>query len=99
MSYTKPESSGRRVSWQLQALEANRQGDAEKMKEAFDPSRKGSNINCVTVSGAYGGYRFPTWGKYYGGNPNGQSMLHLVVRPDNEVSFRKVAAALVHRHL
>mmetsp|Transcript_19885 Transcript_19885/g.39810 ORF Transcript_19885/g.39810 Transcript_19885/m.39810 type:complete len:637 (+) Transcript_19885:242-2152(+) len=84
MSYTKPESSGRRVSWQLQAIEANRQGDAEKMKEAFDPSRKGSNINCVIVNGAYGGYRFPTWGKYYGGTPNGQSMLHLVVRRDNE---------------
>ncbi|GMI11830.1 hypothetical protein TrLO_g14757 [Triparma laevis f. longispina] len=84
MSYTKPESSGRRVAWQLQAIEANRQGDSEKMKEAFDFSRKGSNINQKIVSGAYGGYKFPTWGNLYGGNVSGQTMLHLAVRPDNE---------------
>ncbi|GMH94014.1 hypothetical protein TrST_g4047 [Triparma strigata] len=84
MSYVKPGSSGRRVAWQLQAIEANRQGDSDKMKEAFDFSRKGSNINQRIVGGAYGGYKFPTWGNLYGGNVLGQTMLHLAVRPDNE---------------
>ena len=52
--------------------------------QAFDFSRKGSNINQQIVGGAYGGYKFPTWGNLYGGNVLGQTMLHLAVRPDNE---------------
>ena len=84
MSYTKPDSSGRRVSWALAALDANRQGSTEKLKEAFSSQRKGSDVNAGTVNGAYGGYRFPTWTPSYAGNKQGETLLHLAVREDNE---------------
>jgi hypothetical protein len=85
MSYTRPGSTDRRVSWALQALDANRQGDVDKLRDAFSKARAGSNVNTVTLNGAYGGYRFPTWGKKsgYGGDLSGETMLHLCVREDN----------------
>ena len=86
MSYTKPSPESRRISWALQALDSNRQGDLAKLRDAFSKSRPGSNINTVTLNGAYGGYRFPTWGKKsgYAGDVGGESLLHLCVREDNK---------------
>ena len=86
MSYTKPAPTDRRVSWALQALDGNRQGDVAKLRDAFSKKRPGSNVNTVTVNGAYGGFRFPTWGKKsgYGGDVAGETLLHLAVRDDNK---------------
>lgn len=75
-------------SWQYQALEAIREGNPSKLKQAFSVEkgvrREGTNINVVTQGGGWGGYRFPSWGRHtYGGHPDGESLLHLAMRRDN----------------
>ena len=45
-----------------------------------------ANVNLKTAEGAYGGFRYATWGthsSYLGGNPSGESLLMLAARPDN----------------
>jgi len=73
-----------RQSWQMEVLEANRLGDVERLRVAF--KRPGANVNLRTAEGAYGGFRYATWGthsSYLGGNPSGESLLMLAARPDN----------------
>ena len=73
-----------RQSWQMEVLEANRLGDVERLRVAF--RRPGANVNLRTAEGAYGGFRYATWGthsSYLGGNPSGESLLMLAARPDN----------------
>ena len=71
------------ASWQYQALEAIRVGDPEKLKQAFYDDEK-TNINLVSSGGGWGGFRFPTWGRRtYGGDPDGETLLHLSMRSDN----------------
>ena len=71
-----------RSSWQMEALEAMRLGDVFRLRTVYE--RKGANVNLATKEKAYGGFRYITWGpKSYGGEPDGETMLHLAVRPDN----------------
>ena len=54
----------------MEVLEANRLGDVERLRVAF--RRPGANVNLRTAEGAYGGFRYATWGthsSYLGGNP------------------------------
>ena len=55
----------------------------EKLKSSFT-NRPGSNINTKTINGAYGGFKYPTWGKNYGGGMTSETLLHLAVREDNQ---------------
>lgn len=84
------------ASWPMQVLEANRQGDVDALVEAFQ--RDGGDINTVTVKGGYGGFRYITWGTDYGGHPDGETILHLVLRPDNSHYPRRyeMAKAIVN---
>lgn len=85
-----------RSSWQMECLEANRRGDIKRLRAVY--ARKEAKINLVTAERAYGGFRYVTWGKKsYGGDPDGQTMLHLAVRPDNGVypNRRDVAILLI----
>ena len=71
-----------RSSWQMEALESMRLGDVFRLWTVY--GRKGANVNLVTKDRAYGGFRYITWGpRTYGGEPDGETMLHLAVRPDN----------------
>jgi len=73
-----------RQSWQMEVLEANRIGDVERLRVAF--KRPGATVDLKTLEGAYGGFRYATWGtqsSYLGGNPSGESLLMLAARPDN----------------
>lgn len=49
-------------SWQLQVLEANRAGDPAKLKRGFKYGFQ-TEINLQTVNGAYGGFRYTSWGE------------------------------------
>ena len=71
-------------SWQYQAIEAIRLGDPVKLEQAFYDDEK-TNINLVSQGGGWGGYRFPSWTRHmYGGHPDGESLLHLAMRVDNQ---------------
>ena len=67
--------------WALCALVALRKGDVGDLEKALQ--RDEAKKNTVTANGGYGGFRFVSWGSSYGGKPDGESLLHLAVRPEN----------------
>ena len=71
-----------RVSWALEAIDANRAGDVERLLAAY--RREGADVATQTAGGGYGGFRYLAWGAtMYGGEPAGNSMLHIAVAPHN----------------
>ena len=50
-----------RYSWALEAIDANREGDAPRLIAAL--RREDANVNTQTAGGGYGGFRYVTWGK------------------------------------
>lgn len=71
-----------RVSWQLEAIDANRAGDPARLIAAF--RREGADVNTQSANGGWGGFRYTAWGKSYGGTPDGNSMLHIAVAEHNK---------------
>ena len=86
-----------RAHWALEALEALRGGEVERLELALE--RPGADVNTVTTKGGYGGFRMLSWGDNYGGKPDGESLLHLAVRPENASNPNRfdIVAALVQK--
>lgn len=94
-----------RLSWAAETLEAHRKGDVDRIAAALDrvddKGRKESSLAIVTTRGGWGGFRYLTWGRAYGGDVDGETLLHLVVRPDASHYPHRyaIAKALVDREV